>query len=136
MQVGVIYYGNGDKKIQLLAESLAKGIEANGHTVDVVDASKGVKRKLAVYQYIAFGVSGLGFFGKKLPRGFKEALKDGGELGGKKCFVFTPSRLVGSMNALQSVMKTVESFGMFIKFSEVLKKTAQAEKIGKRLKIQ
>lgn len=136
MQVGVVYYGNGNKKLESLAESLAKGIEANGHSVEIVDASGDVKRKLAVYQYIAFGVSGEGMFGKKIPRQFKEVLKSGGELGGKKCFVFTPSKLIGAMNSLQAAMKMVESFGLFIKFSDIIKNKHQAERIGKRLKIQ
>jgi hypothetical protein len=123
-------------KLMDVSKGLARGIESQGHQVDLVDGSKDVTTKLTIYQYLAVGTEVTSFFGGKLPSAVKEYLTQAGIVGGKRCFAFVLKKPIGATKGLTNLMKTMESEGMFLKYSEVLSTPEEAEEIGKRLNVE
>ena len=133
--VAVFVPGKNRDKIREMAKSLARGIEAQGHQVDIVDGSRDVNTKLTIYEYIAVGTEQTSTFGGKIPDRVGQFLKESGIVGGKKSFAFVMKRPIGSTKALSRLMKVMEQEGMFLKLSEAFNSKEEAEEIGKRLKI-
>ena len=119
-----------------VSRALAKGIEAQGHQVDVIDGSRDVNSKLTMYRYIAVGSEPASFVSAKIAAGLGRFLGQAGMVGGKRSFGFVLKKGLGSQRALRNLMKVMESEGMFLRFSEVLSSPEDAEEIGKRLLIE
>lgn len=136
MRIATVFFpGKHRERLQAVAQSLAHGIESQGHQVDLIDVSRDRNSKLTVYQYVAVGTEQLSFFGGKIPLPITEFLKNAGMVAGKKSFAFVLKRPVGASKALSRLMKVMEAEGMFIRFSEVVGSTGEAEAVGKRLHI-
>jgi len=137
MRVAVVFVAK-DKREKLLkiSQALASGIEAHGHTVELVDGARDVNVKLTVYGYIAVGTEISSSFGGKIPDKVGQFLKDSGMVAGKRSFAFVLNQRIGAAKGLQRLMKTMEGEGMYLKFSEILSSPAEATEIGKRLRIQ
>lgn len=136
MRVAVVFVpGKNRDKLLSISKALAKGIESNGHRVDLVDASRDVNTKLTIFEYIAVGTQPITFFTGKVPERLSMFLKNSGMVVGKKSFAFTTKKGLGTDKALSRTMKTMEAEGMFLRFSEILSSEVEAEEIGKRLKI-
>lgn len=136
MRVATVFFPakRGDR-LSALAQGLARGIEAQGHQVDLIDSRRDSNAKLSMYQYIAIGAEQTGIFGGKIPPQVTEFLRNAGVIGGKKCFAFVLPRPIGSYKALGNLMRSMEREGMFIRFSEVVRTAGEAEAVGKRLQI-
>jgi len=136
MRVAVVFVPQAKRdKLAEISRALASGIGANGHQVDLVDASRDVNTKLTIYEYICVGTEVVSMFGGKIPEKVSEFLKGSGVIGGKRSFAFVTKKAIGAEKGLQRLMKQMEGEGMFLKFSDVLSSPAEATEIGKRLKI-
>jgi menaquinone-dependent protoporphyrinogen IX oxidase len=122
-------------RILSIARSLARGIESQGHQVDIVDGTRDVNTKLTIYQYIAVGTEPLSNFGGKIPDKVGQFLNSSGMVAGKRSFAFVTKNLAGSPKALSRLMKSMEKEGMFLKYSAILSNAQEAEEIGKRLHV-
>jgi hypothetical protein len=137
MRIAVAYFtGKRAQKLEALAKAVAKGFEAQGHIVDVIDAQHEDSMRLTIYEYIALGSESVSLFGGKLPERLKTWLKQAGSLGGKRSFAFLLKGGLGSERALARLMATMEAEGMFVNFSEVLADPAEATEIVKRLRVE
>lgn len=136
MRVAVVFVPQQKReKLLEISQALATGIEAQGHRVDLVDASRDVNTKLTIYEYIAIGTEVVSLFGGKIPEKVREYLRSSGILAGKRSFAFVTKKAIGADKGLSRLMSQMESEGMFLKFSEVLSSPAEATEIGKRLNI-
>jgi menaquinone-dependent protoporphyrinogen IX oxidase len=137
MRIAVVYYAAKHReKLETLAKSIAKGLEAQGHMVEVIDAQHDENKRLTIYEYLAVGSESVSLFGGKLPERLKTYLKQSGSLGGKRSFAFVLKGGLSSEKALARLMAAMESEGMFVNFSEVLSDPAEAVEIAKRLKVE
>lgn len=118
-----------NKKLEGYAKALAQGLQENGHTVDLEGT------KFAMYDYICIGSDAENFWGTKIDESFKRKLDSMGTLSNQRCYAFVPKSFRGEKKLI-TLMKLMESLGMYIKNSDVISNNAQAKLIGKRLHIQ
>ena len=136
MRAAVVFFsGKSNDRVGGLARALAKGMERQGHTVDLVDGVKDTGARLTIHQYVAVGAAPTGTFGGKIPDAVKTFLSGAGTVAGKKCYAFIPKASFGAAKSLAAVMKCMEGEGMFLKSSDILRSPAEAEEIGKRLRM-
>ena len=135
MRAVVVFFAPKNRtKVLDHAQALARGIEAQGHQVDIVDGSRDVNTKLTIYQYIAIGTESMSITGK-ISDTVGTYLSNAGAIAGKRSYAFLTKSMFGSTRALARVMKNMEKEGMFLKNSTILTSPAEAEEIGKRLHI-
>jgi hypothetical protein len=113
--------------------SLAKGMEAMGHRVDIVDAWAGDGARLPGYEYIAVAAEPVSFFSGKIPEALPSLFAAGSGLGGKKSAAFIKKGGLFSNRALANLMRAMEKEGMLINWSDALLNASQAEALGKRV---
>ena len=136
MKIAVVFFAGGQRnRILEVSKSLAKGIEAQGHQVDLVDGDRDVNTKLTIYGYIAIGASTTSILGGKIPDSANRFLANSGMVAGKRCFAYTIKHGLRTSKTLSKLMGIMEHEGMFIKYSEVVSSGPEAEAIGKRLHI-
>ncbi|MBO8436686.1 MAG: hypothetical protein IAA97_06880 [Spirochaetes bacterium] len=136
MQVCIVYAGadrNG-AKLKTLSEGFAKGLEAQGHQVDIISAYDEGTR-LTLYDYVIMGAEPVSFFSAKIPDAVSKFLAQAGTVSGKRCLAFIPSCLRKG-KTLQNLMKAMEREGMILKLSEIIRKPDEAMAIGKRLNVE
>ena len=137
MRAAVVFFSTTSRdRILNLARSLARGIESQGHQVDIIDGDHDVNAKLTMYQYIAIGSQTLSNFSGKLPDKVGHYLGSSGMVAGKRSFAFVTKNMFGAAKALARLMKSMEKEGMFLKYSSILNSPQEAEEIGKRLHIK
>jgi hypothetical protein len=138
MNIGILYFsGNKKEKMKELAQGIAKGIEKQGsHTVQLIDAEAERDKKLTPFQYIALGAPGSNFFGGKIASSIPTFLQNAGIVSGKRCFAFTCKSGLRPMKTLQTIMKTMEHEGMYLKVSDILTTGAEAQAVGERLHVE
>jgi hypothetical protein len=135
MRVAIVFFHlNKRVKLQGLVRSLSKGIESNGHQVDVIDGNVDIGKKLTIYNYVAIVSESAGFFGQ-IPEKIAHFLRDAGNLIGKRSSAFLLQNTFGSEKALTKLMKAMEKEGMYLKFSDIIKQPSEAEDDGKRLHV-
>ena len=55
MRTAVVFFAtNARDRILNITRSLARGIESQGHQVDIIDGNHDVNAKLTMYQYIGY----------------------------------------------------------------------------------
>ncbi len=136
MQVCVLYAAKSRDggKLADIAKAMAKGIESQGHRVDVINMyEEGVR--LTVYDYVVIGSEPVSFFSAKVPAVISKFLENAGTVSGKRCLAFITGGLRKG-GALQTLMRAMEHEGMYLKLSEVIKKSDEALAIGKRLNVE
>jgi menaquinone-dependent protoporphyrinogen IX oxidase len=137
MRAAVVFFATHSRdRILNITRSLARGIESQGHQVDIIDGVHDVNAKLTMYQYIAVGSETLSNFSSKIPDKVGYFLGSSGMVSGKRSFAFVTKNVFGAAKALARVMKSMEKEGMFLKYSTILNSPAEAEEIGKRLHIK
>ena len=137
MKVCVLYapQSKGNEKMKAIAKALAEGIGSQGHMVDVLDMTLEAGKIVSYYDYLIIGTESSTFFGGKIPPSVAQFLRGAGSLSGKRCMAFITKGGVRSMKTLQSLMKTMEKEGMFLKKSEILPKEDFARAVGKHILI-
>ena len=114
---------------------MAQGIERQGHDVTVVDARTEIGKTLTPYAYIAVGAVSPSSFAKTIPDALGAFLRSAGHISGKRCYAFVGNKGLRKGKVLSSLMKTMESEGMYLKKSDVLTNAAEAEAVGSKLHI-
>lgn len=136
MKVAVVFFPSPRAaKTAAVAQSIARGIEANGHQVDLIDGTKDVNSKLTIYGYIVVGTAAVSFLGGSIPDMVARYLSNSGIVAGKKSFAFVMKSGLRTTRTLAKLMKVMEQEGMFIKYSEIITSPEEAEYIGKKLHI-
>ncbi len=136
MRVAVVFFA-GRKRNELLdiTRSLAKGIESQGHQVDIVDGERDVNAKLTMYNYLAVGASAVSSWGGGIPDRLSTFLSNAGIVVGKRSFAYILKTGFRTGKTLNRLMRGMEQEGMYLKNSEILSSPVEAEEIGKRLKL-
>ena len=135
MWVAVVFFSSSDSSaLGSYAKEIAKGIESQGHRVEIIDAVRDQVAKLSMYQYIVIGTEQTSLFGK-IDGKIAARLPSMGALQGKKAFAFVSKKLFGEQRVLLRLMKILEKEGLLIRFSEVILSKAHAYEVGKRLRI-
>ncbi len=137
MRVGVVFFENENsgRRVKVIADALAAGIEKQGHQVDVLDGFESENKKVSFYDYICIGGISRGFLSAKLTDNVASAVKNLGLVSGKRSYAFIVKRGIRSMKTLSLLMKIMEEQGLYLKRSDVIKTAAEAEYIGKKLHI-
>lgn len=137
MRTAVVFFSTSSRdKILSVAKALAKGIESQGHQVDIIDGDHDVNARLTMYQYVVVGCEPSSGFGGNIPEKTSQFLSSSGMVSGKRSFAFVTKSTFGSVKALSRLMKSMEKEGMFIKNSSILANPQEAEHIGKNLHIK
>ena len=137
MRTAVVFFsGNSREQILNLSRALARGIEAQGNQVDIVDGNHDINTKLTIYKYIAVGTEQISTLGGKIPQQVNQFLNSSGMVSGKRCFAFVPKKMLGAGKALSRLMKVMEKEGMYLKNSSIFTSAQEAEEVGKRLHIK
>ena len=135
-RVAVIFFeGKSRKKSLEIAQGLSKGIESQGHRVDIIDGERDVNTKLTSYNYLAVGTSAINGFGGKISERVSPYLAGAGTVAGKRSFAFAIKGGMRISKTLNTIMKAMEREGLYLKYSEILSSSIEAEAIGKRLHI-
>jgi len=137
MKVCVLYASASreSEKIKAIAKSLAEGVSSQGHQVDIIDMNLDMGKKVSFYDYLIFGTEANTFWGGKIPTTVSQFLRAAGEVSGIRCMGFVSKGGLRSMKTLQTLMKTMEHEGLFLKKSEIVTKPDYARAIGKHLQI-
>lgn len=137
MKVCVLYcdIGQSSSVSKELALGLSEGIQAQGHDVDILDMQRDTGKIISYYDYIAVGTVATTFWGGKIPSKVGDFLKQCGTISGKRSFAYIGKRGVRVGKTLQSLMRMMESQGMYLTYSDVLSNRAYAKEVGKRLVI-
>lgn len=110
-------------------------IEGRGHDVTVVNARTEGGRSLTPFGYIAVGTAAPSPMAKAVPDGLTTFLRSAGMVSGKRCYAFVAGGGLRKGRLLASLMKTMESEGMYLKKSDILSKAQEARAVGSRLHI-
>ncbi len=136
MKVAVVIIPSGSREqLLVIGRGLARGIQAQGHEVDIIDAETNRDSKLTIYKYIALGTESSSLFGGKLPERVSTFLANAGNVVGTRSFAFVKKSLMRTDITLQRLMRLMEQEGMYLKYSEVLTSEALAFEVGKNLQI-
>ena len=135
MRVAVVFFAEKKRdKILNITKGLVRGIESQGHQVDVIDGAHDVNTRLTIYKYVAVGTEAISFIGGKIPAKVAPFLASAGTVSGKRSFAFIVKGF-GAAKALFNLMKSMEKEGMYLKNSEILQSDVEAEEMGKRLHV-
>jgi hypothetical protein len=113
--------------------SLAKGMEAMGHRVDVLDAWTADGYRLPGYEYIAVVTQALSAFSGRIPDVVSGMLSAAPNLGGKKSAAFVRKCGLFTARSLANLMKAMEKEGMMVNWSDILFNPPHAEAMGKMI---
>lgn len=134
MRVAVVYVSGRDRgRLLNITRSLARGIESQGHHVDIIDGERDVNAKLTMYNYLAIGTSAVSAWGGKIPDQVSTFLANAGIVAGKRSFAYIAKSGLRVTKTLTRLMRGMEKEGMYLKNSEILASPGEAEEIGKRL---
>ncbi|MCH3916320.1 MAG: hypothetical protein LKE40_02345 [Spirochaetia bacterium] len=137
MRVCILYAaaGKDDTHLKGLCNAMAKGIDGQGHQVDILDMKHEERKIVSFYDYIIVGTEATGAFGGSIPPEVSQFLARAGKLSGKRCMGFVTKPGMRANKTLQMLMKAMEGEGMYLKNSDILKKNEEAAAVGKRLHI-
>ena len=134
MRAGVVFFAEKKKSAMIeIARGLAKGLEAAGHRVDIIDGLEDSNVRLTMFEYIAVGCESLSFFTGRISDRIPSFLANSGMISGKRSFAFAIRHPFSARRALSRVMKCMEKEGMYLKFSDVLLSASHAESVGRNL---
>lgn len=139
MRVCILYGGDsaGNSNLRKLAEGMSKGISSSGqHIVELIDMNLEQGRRVSSFDYIAIITQARGFLSKEVPPVVSTFLKSAGTISGKRCSCFISKNCLRKQKVLQSLMKTMEDEGMYLKLSDILKNADMAYAVGKRLHVE
>ena len=112
------------------------GIESQGHDVTVINAATETGKSLTPYGYIAVGTLAPSPFAKAVSERVTAYLRSAGQVSGKRSYAFIGSGGLRKGKVLSSLMKAMESEGMYLKRSDILAKADEAKAVGSRLHIE
>jgi hypothetical protein len=113
--------------------ALAKGMEAMGHRVDVIDAWTDDGYRLPGYEYIVISAEQVSLFGGRMPEPIAKVLAGGSGLIGRKGAAFLKKTGPFTAKALANLMRAMEKEGIVVNWSDILLGASHAEQLGKRI---
>lgn len=136
MRVCIVFAEEGSSTIcARLCQALAQGMRSHGHDVDVIDMRQEGTKIISFYDHIAVGTVASSFIGGKIPLRLEQFLRQCGTIAGKRSSAFIAKRGLRQGRTLQTLMKVMESQGMYLVFSDILANESHAKEVGKRLVI-
>ena len=102
----------------------------------VIDARTEAGRSLTPFEYICVGAAAPSLMAKSVPAQVGEFLRSAGMVSGKRCYAFIGKKGLRKGRFLASLMKTMESEGMYLKRSDILSHAEEAKAVGARLHIE
>ncbi|MBK5200182.1 MAG: hypothetical protein JJE21_01460 [Spirochaetaceae bacterium] len=138
MRVCILYAAKGkdSASIKKISAALSKGLQQQNHIVDLVDIKLEGAKIVSFYDYLIVGTESITTFGGKIPESVTSFLKNSGSISGKRCMAFVTRAGFRSTKTLQALMKVMESEGLYLKTSDIIKKEDMATAIGKRIHIE
>ncbi len=136
MRVAVVFHNNGCEKVKKIASHLAQGVESQGHQVSLINMETDPEAKLTIYEYLLMGTAPNSAFSGKISSKISEYLRSCGRVSGVKSYAFIVKKGFFVNKALQNLMKSMEKEGMFLKISDVISNSEEAQIIGKKLHIK
>ena len=138
VQVCCIYAGRTreDSQLEAICKEFARGLESQGHSVDIFNMNIDQDRKLTFYDYVVVGTCATGFFGGAIPDVVRTFLSRAGQVSGKRCLAFVTKGGLRSQKTLSLLMRAMEGEGMYLKYSEVIRKPEAAYALGRRLNVE
>ncbi|MCL2277479.1 MAG: hypothetical protein FWC21_06220 [Treponema sp.] len=112
-------------------KSLAKGMMAMGHMVDIIDAWTEDGIRLPGYEYVTVVAEPISVFSGKIIDNISRILAGGSSLVGKKSAAFIKKKGLFTNRALFNLMRAMEKEGMRINWSDILFNPPHAEAMGK-----
>lgn len=137
MRVCVLYCGRqaNDRILKELAGKLSDGIASNGHTVEVFDMNLEMGKIISFYDYVVVITTATSYFSKNIPDNVMKFLKTAGSVSGKRCSCYISKNCGRKGRVLQTLMRAMESEGMYLKVSDILPNGNYAYAVGKRLHV-
>lgn len=137
MRVCVLYCGRqaNDRILKELAGKLSDGIASNGHTVEVYDMNLEMGKIISFYDYVVVITTSTSYFSKNIPENVMKFLKTAGSVSGKRCSCYISKNCGRKGKVLQTLMRAMESEGMYLKVSDILPNGNYAYAVGKRLHV-
>ena len=137
MRVCVLYCGRqaNDRILKELAGKLSDGIASNGHTVEVFDMNLEMGKIISFYDYVVVITTATSYFSKSIPENVMKFLKTAGSVSGKRCSCYISKNCGRKGRVLQTLMRAMESEGMYLKVSDILPNGNYAYAVGKRLHV-
>ena len=137
MRVCVLYCGRqaNDRILKELAGKLSDGIASNGHTVEVYDMNLEMGKIISFYDYVVVITTATSYFSKNIPENVMKFLKTAGSVSGKRCSCYISKNCGRKGKVLQTLMRAMESEGMYLKVSDILPNGNYAYAVGKRLHV-
>ena len=139
MRICILYGGTsaGNEKLRGFSEGMSKGISSSGeHIVDTFDMKLEQGKRISSYEYVVVISQAESLFSKKVPSIVSDFLKSAGSISGKRCSCFISSNCLRKNKVLHNLMYVMESEGMYLKLSDVLKNANMAYAVGKRLHVE
>ena len=137
MRVCVLYCGRqaNDRILKELSGKLSDGIASNGHTVEVFDMNLEMGKIISFYDYVVVITTSTSYFSKNIPENVMKFLKTAGSVSGKRCSCYISKNCGRKGKVLQTLMRAMESEGMYLKVSDILPNGNYAYAVGKRLHV-
>lgn len=136
MRVALVHFSKEGYKVLQLCKAIAKGIDKQGeHSTTLVNGLK-EQQNLIIYDYLIFGVSNPSSFSAKIDSDVIKAISNNlGSFSGKSCYAFCYTKGLRKQKTLANWMKCLESNGVILHLSDIIKNEVEAEMIGKKLHI-
>ena len=111
----LISYSPSHPKLKGLAEGIAKGLEGQGNSVEVMEVSVSDRPvSMGMYDLLIVGSPSLGFLGGKVADDIVVFIRRCSRLEGKKVAAFVPAGGFGTSKSLTALMKLAETQGAIV----------------------
>lgn len=135
MLVGIIY-STEKKVIEKLVQGLKRGLEEQGHRVQVYADSNENFVGLAGCRHLFVGSFSTGGFKPKTPMRLKEMLHKTGGISGKRSIAFLAKGGMSERKALIALMDDMEKQGCYIIDQEIFSSEQDAYNFGKSVHLK
>ena len=137
MNTAIIYGAKSaqSEKLNSIAKAVSKGLEEQGHMVNLFNAYTDTDARLTIYDFVIVITEPMGVLSSKIPEQIRKFLREVPGASGKRCISIISGGLRANA-ALQTLMKSMEIEGMFLTLSEVVKKDSDAYLRGKHFKLE
>ena len=115
--VAVFFAGKNRNRLLNVTKALSRGLESQGHQVDIIDGDRDINAKLTIYGYIAVGTTAVNTWGGKIPEKVSAYLANAGIVAGKRCFAYT---INSSMRTGKTLSRLTRAAAWRIKISEII----------------
>ncbi len=124
MRVALVGIPAGDiESLQTHLKNLARGFEASGHMVDIIDHRSDTR--ISGHDFIAILSEPTGL-GAKLPARISEFLSNAGTIAGKRSMAILRKRGFMSGKCLAKLMAKLEAEGMIVTCGEIVAKPEES----------